>query len=76
MAVREGNAGGRICPETGLAVPECSCKRCLETMLREFSPDLLTGESPSPARSRAGAPPRASAARPPDGPLDGAGSAE
>ena len=44
MAVREGNAGGRSCPETGLAVPECSCKRCLETMLREFSPDLLTGE--------------------------------
>ena len=44
MAVREGNAGGRICPETGLAVPECSCWRCLETMLREFSPDLLTGE--------------------------------
>ena len=44
MAVREGNPGGRICPETSLAVPECSCKRCLETMLREFSPDLLTGE--------------------------------
>jgi phosphoribosyl 1,2-cyclic phosphodiesterase len=37
-------AGERRCPETGLAVPECSCKRCLETMLREFSPDLIEGE--------------------------------
>jgi len=35
---------GRRCPETGLSVPECSCKRCLEIMLREFSPDLLAGE--------------------------------
>ena len=33
-----------MCPETGLSVPECSCKRCLEIMLREFSPDLLAGE--------------------------------
>jgi hypothetical protein len=32
------------CPDTGLAVPECSCRRCLESMLREFSPDLLAGE--------------------------------
>ena len=35
---------GRKCPETELTVPECSCKRCLEVMLREFSPDLLAGE--------------------------------
>jgi hypothetical protein len=27
-----------------LAVPECSCKRCLELMLREFSPGLIEGE--------------------------------
>ena len=33
-----------MCPETGLSVPECSCKHCLEVMLREFSPDLLAGE--------------------------------
>jgi hypothetical protein len=32
------------CPDTGLAVPECSCKRCLEAMLREFHPHFLTGE--------------------------------
>ena len=35
---------GLKCPETALSVPECSCKRCLELMLREFSPDLLAGE--------------------------------
>jgi hypothetical protein len=33
-----------ICPDTGLAVPECSCKRCLEAMLREFRPALLAEE--------------------------------
>jgi hypothetical protein len=36
--------GQRKCPETGLAVPECSCKRCLEVMLRRFSPDVFAGE--------------------------------
>lgn len=36
--------GKRRCAETGLSVPECSCRRCLETMLAEFSPDLLVGE--------------------------------
>jgi hypothetical protein len=35
---------GRMCSQTGLSVPECSCKRCLELMLREFSPDLLAAE--------------------------------
>ncbi|HEY8002325.1 MAG: hypothetical protein ACHQJ5_09825 [Vicinamibacteria bacterium] len=42
MAIR--GAGARQCPDTGLAVPECSCKRCLELMLREFSPELMAGE--------------------------------
>jgi hypothetical protein len=37
-------SAGRNCPETGLTVPECSCKRCLEVMLREFSPDVFAGE--------------------------------
>jgi hypothetical protein len=36
--------GTRCCPETGLTVPECSCRRCLELMLAEFSPELLVGE--------------------------------
>ena len=35
---------GRLCPETGLSVPECSCRHCLEVMLMEFSPDLIVGE--------------------------------
>ena len=25
-------------------MPECSCKRCLEVMLRRFSPDVFAGE--------------------------------
>jgi hypothetical protein len=32
------------CPETGLTVPECSCTRCLEAMLREVQPTLLEEE--------------------------------
>jgi hypothetical protein len=32
------------CPETGLNVPECSCTRCLEAMLREVQPTLLEAE--------------------------------
>ncbi|MQA74798.1 MAG: hypothetical protein GEU88_10740 [Solirubrobacterales bacterium] len=32
------------CAETGLTVPECSCQRCLEAMLREFRPTLLADE--------------------------------
>ncbi len=32
------------CSDTGLTVPECSCHRCLEAMLRELQPGLLTGE--------------------------------
>lgn len=32
------------CPDTGLTVPECSCRNCLEAMLEEFSPELLAGE--------------------------------
>ena len=39
----EGSVNPR-CPDTGLAVPECSCKRCLEAMLDRFSPHLLNGE--------------------------------
>jgi hypothetical protein len=28
------------CPRTGLTVPECSCGRCLEAMLRRVQPEL------------------------------------
>ena len=40
----EERRGHPRCPETGLTVPECSCEDCLKAMLREFSPELLTGE--------------------------------
>jgi len=30
-----------ICPRTGLAVPECSCPRCVEAQLRRFHPATL-----------------------------------
>ena len=33
-----------FCPDTGLTVPECSCTRCLEAMLREMQPTLLEAE--------------------------------
>jgi hypothetical protein len=32
------------CPRTGLGVPECSCKRCVEEMLRRVQPDVFGGE--------------------------------
>jgi hypothetical protein len=42
--VATAGAGKPRCPDTGLAVPECSCKRCLEAMLREFRPAVLAEE--------------------------------
>ena len=42
--VASSGAGKPKCPDTGLAVPECSCRRCLEAMLREFRPALLAEE--------------------------------
>lgn len=37
-------AAQRRCEQTGLSVPECSCRACLEAMLAHFSPELLAGE--------------------------------
>jgi hypothetical protein len=34
----------RLCANTGLSVPECSCRHCLEAMLMSFRPELLGGE--------------------------------
>jgi hypothetical protein len=31
------------CSQTGLAIPECSCARCLTEQLRRFQPALLRG---------------------------------
>jgi hypothetical protein len=33
------------CPETGLTLPECSCRSCLERQVREFMPALLEREA-------------------------------
>jgi hypothetical protein len=30
----------RRCPNTGLAVPECSCRRCCVELLRRHAPEL------------------------------------
>ena len=42
--VSSDRVGAVSCPDTGIAVPECSCRRCLEEMLRRFQPELLEGE--------------------------------
>ena len=44
MAVARPGAGKPSCPETGLSVPECSCRSCLEAMLRQFRPTLLADQ--------------------------------
>jgi hypothetical protein len=41
-----------ICPNTGLAIPECACTRCLERQLDQFAPEhvrvrRLNGQAPS-----------------------------
>lgn len=33
-----------VCPNTGLAVPECSCGPCLQAQLREHMPALLAAK--------------------------------
>ena len=43
-AVATEGARKPTCAQTGLAVPECSCGRCLEIMLHEYSPALLAAE--------------------------------
>jgi hypothetical protein len=30
-----------FCPITGLTIPECSCQRCVEELIRTHSPVLL-----------------------------------
>jgi hypothetical protein len=43
-----------ICPRTGLAVPECSCRRCLEAQLRRFHPASLRDGGEKPRRGTGG----------------------
>jgi hypothetical protein len=38
------------CRNTGLSVPECSCRPCLEAQLAEHQPALLTRPVPDATR--------------------------
>lgn len=31
----------RLCPRTGLSIPECCCARCTRRLLRRYAPQLL-----------------------------------
>jgi hypothetical protein len=31
----------QVCPMTGVTIPECSCRRCVEELIRHHSPLLL-----------------------------------
>jgi hypothetical protein len=33
--------GIQICPETGIAIPECSCVSCTERQLEQFAPERI-----------------------------------
>gem|GEM_PF-6213155 len=35
------NVSASLCPTTGLTIPECSCRRCVEDQLRRHAPWLL-----------------------------------
>jgi hypothetical protein len=41
---RRGGASGGRCPRTGLALPECSCRPCLEEQLAADAPRFLRTE--------------------------------
>jgi hypothetical protein len=30
-----------ICPNTGLTIPECACRRCVERQLEQFAPERV-----------------------------------
>jgi hypothetical protein len=36
-----GSRAAAVCPTTGIAIPECSCGRCIEEQIRHHSPALL-----------------------------------
>jgi hypothetical protein len=40
---RAEQAARANCMRTGISVPECSCPRCIEQLIRRHSPDLLGG---------------------------------
>lgn len=30
------------CPETGISLPECSCRSCCENLVNTYAPNILT----------------------------------
>jgi hypothetical protein len=42
-----------ICPVTGVSIPECSCQRCAEELVRKHAPWLLDQRSADDRRRRA-----------------------
>ena len=53
-----------VCNHTGIAIPECSCRACLEAQIEQYMPSLLggaavielpqTAEMPALSRLRSG----------------------
>lgn len=47
-----GERGTRtaVCRHTGVAIPECSCKECVERQIALFMPNSPVGDRPHPDR--------------------------
>jgi hypothetical protein len=53
-----------VCVSTGISLPECSCRLCLEGQIREHQPALLAGGVAAIAGARGGGVPVAGVAEP------------
>jgi hypothetical protein len=51
IVFRDGSRAVR-CPDTGLTIPECSCRHCIEGLVERFHPHLLDREPPPIALRR------------------------
>jgi hypothetical protein len=40
------------CPQSGLALPECSCRRCCRELVRHYAPELVASGRQGRRRSR------------------------
>jgi len=38
-----------VCSNTGISVPECSCRSCLTALIERHSPSLLDAEAATPS---------------------------
>ncbi len=32
----------KLCPQTGISLPECGCRRCCADLLRRYAPELAS----------------------------------